>query len=70
MTLVVITSRTILILTVVTVIVATLLFQSVPFPTEHVTSSSQQEVRQEREMSTACCDKSTVTLETNPILLP
>ena len=73
MVVVVITSKILILIVVVTVIVATLLlqFSAVPFPTEHVTSSSHRPSKtREREMSTACCDKSSVTLETNPLLLP
>ena len=67
MTLVVITNRILilptLVIVVTVIVIATLLFQSaVPFPTEHVTSSSQKTTEREREMSTACCDKSGVSL--------
>ena len=73
---VVITSR-ILILTTVITVIATLRFQSVPFPTEHVTSSSQRQVsKRERNVDSLLWqihrhfgNKSNFAPMTNPALI-
>ena len=40
------------------------------FPRNMSQAAHRPSKTREREMSTACCDKSSVTLETNPLLLP